>query len=114
MCERLFSVDCGDYVVVTNAKNIKVTGRKDEQLVYRKHTMFPGGLKETEYKDMMDNKPYEVGCILVISAYTTRLPRDCANVDHTARCLRHVTQKQASGTSVGATQSIWRVKYGDI
>jgi len=54
------SLDCGDYVVVTNAKNIKVTGRKDEQLVYRKHTMFPGGLKETEYKDMMENKPYEI------------------------------------------------------
>ncbi|EGO02130.1 hypothetical protein SERLA73DRAFT_132957 [Serpula lacrymans var. lacrymans S7.3] len=54
------SLDCGDYVVVTNAKNIKVTGRKDEQLVYRKHTMYPGGLKETEYKDLMDSKPYEI------------------------------------------------------
>ncbi|KAG2343709.1 ribosomal protein L13 [Suillus weaverae] len=54
------SLDCGDYVVVTNAKHINVTGRKDEQLVYRKHTMFPGGLKETEYKDMMENKPYEI------------------------------------------------------
>jgi large subunit ribosomal protein L13 len=57
-------VDCGDYVVVTNAKHIKVTGRKDEQLVYRKHTMFPGGLKETEYKDMMENKPYEVRSVV--------------------------------------------------
>ncbi|OJA18095.1 hypothetical protein AZE42_04179 [Rhizopogon vesiculosus] len=57
---KLAELDCGDYVVVTNAKNIKVTGRKDEQLVYRKHTMFPGGLKETEYKDMMENKPYEI------------------------------------------------------
>lgn len=60
------SVDCGDYVVVTHAKNVKVTGRKDEQLVYRKHTMFPGGLKETEYKDMMENKPYEVGSNLTV------------------------------------------------
>ncbi|KAM6489350.1 50S ribosomal protein L13 [Amanita muscaria] len=50
------SVDCGDYVIVTNAKNIHVTGRKDEQLVYRKHSMYPGGLKETPYKDMMDKK----------------------------------------------------------
>ncbi|KAH7926804.1 ribosomal protein L13 [Leucogyrophana mollusca] len=54
------SLDCGDYVVVTNARDIKVTGRKDEQLVYRKHSMYPGGLKETEYKDMMDKKPYEI------------------------------------------------------
>ncbi|KAF8634376.1 hypothetical protein AX15_000946 [Amanita polypyramis BW_CC] len=54
------SVDCGDYVVVTNAKNIHVTGRKDEQLVYRKHSMYPGGLKETPYKDMMDKKADEI------------------------------------------------------
>ncbi|KAF6748992.1 50S ribosomal protein L13 [Ephemerocybe angulata] len=54
------SVDCGDYVVVTNAKDIKVTGRKEEQLVYRKHTMFPGGLKETPYKVMKEKKPEEI------------------------------------------------------
>jgi hypothetical protein len=53
-------VDCGDYVVVTNAKDIKVTGKKEEQLVYRKHTMFPGGLKETPYKVMQQKKPEEV------------------------------------------------------
>lgn len=53
-------VDCGDYVVVTNARKIKVSGRKDEQLVYRKHSMYPGGLKETPYQTMMDKKPNEV------------------------------------------------------
>ena len=53
-------VDCGDYVVVTNARNVKVTGNKAEQLVYRHHTMFPGGLKEIQYKDMMRRKPDEV------------------------------------------------------
>ncbi|TFY73056.1 hypothetical protein EWM64_g10956 [Hericium alpestre] len=53
-------VDCGDYVVVTNARKIKVTGRKAEQLVYRKHTMFPGGLKEIPYSSMMQKKPDEI------------------------------------------------------
>lgn len=53
-------VDCGDYVVVSNARNIKVTGRKAEQIVYRHHTMYPGGLKEIKYKDMMERKPDEV------------------------------------------------------
>ncbi|PFH50403.1 hypothetical protein AMATHDRAFT_145169 [Amanita thiersii Skay4041] len=47
------SLDCGDYVVVTNASQLRVTGNKAEQLVYRKHSMYPGGLKETPYKDMM-------------------------------------------------------------
>ncbi|CDO77196.1 hypothetical protein BN946_scf184747.g9 [Trametes cinnabarina] len=53
-------VDCGDYVVVTNARNIKVTGKKAQQLVYRHHTMYPGGLKEIEYKEMMRRKPDEI------------------------------------------------------
>ena len=40
------TADCGDYVVVTNAKNVQVSGNKAEQKVYYSHTMFPGGLKE--------------------------------------------------------------------
>jgi ribosomal protein L13 len=59
-----WTADCGDYVVVTNAKQIKVSGRKDEQILYRKHSMFPGGLKEIKYKDMMRRKPDEVSCDL--------------------------------------------------
>ncbi|TFK29044.1 50S ribosomal protein L13 [Coprinopsis marcescibilis] len=54
------SIDCGDYVVVTNSRHVKVTGRKEDQLVYRKHTMFPGGLKETPYKTMQERKPEEI------------------------------------------------------
>ncbi|KAI0053438.1 60S ribosomal protein L23 [Auriscalpium vulgare] len=54
------AIDCGDYVVVTNAKQVKVTGNKADQIVYRKHTMFPGGLKEIKYKDMMRKKPDEI------------------------------------------------------
>ena len=53
-------VDCGDYVVVTNATQVKVTGRKADQIVYRKHTLYPGGLKEIKYRDMMSKKPDEV------------------------------------------------------
>jgi large subunit ribosomal protein L13 len=55
-----FQADCGDYVVVTNAKKVKVSGRKEDQVLYRKHTMYPGGLKEIKYKDMMKRKPDEV------------------------------------------------------
>ncbi|KAK0443929.1 ribosomal protein L13 domain-containing protein [Desarmillaria tabescens] len=54
------SVDCGDYVVITNCLKVKVTGRKPEQFLYRKHSMYPGGLKETPYKDMMVKKPEEI------------------------------------------------------
>ncbi|KAF8967464.1 50S ribosomal protein L13 [Flammula alnicola] len=54
------SVDCGDYVIVTNSRRVKVTGRKEEQLLFRKHSMFPGGLKETPYKAMKDKNPDEI------------------------------------------------------
>ncbi|TDL30050.1 60S ribosomal protein L23 [Rickenella mellea] len=53
-------VDCGDYVVVTNAKNVSVTGRKSEQKMYYSHTMYPGGLKERRYKDLLKTKPDEI------------------------------------------------------
>ncbi|SJL02628.1 related to 50S ribosomal protein L13 [Armillaria ostoyae] len=60
------SVDCGDYVIVTNCLKVKVTGRKPEQFLYRKHSMYPGGLKETPYKDMMVKKPEEVRLLLLL------------------------------------------------
>ena len=53
-------MDCGDYVIVTNSRKVKTSGRKEEQLLFRKHSMFPGGLKETPYKDMKDRHPEEV------------------------------------------------------
>lgn len=59
-------VDCGDYVVVSNARKVKVTGRKAEQKVYRHHTMYPGGLKEIPYKEMMQRKPDEVRRFVVV------------------------------------------------
>ncbi|KAK0522165.1 54S ribosomal protein L23, mitochondrial [Tilletia horrida] len=54
------SVDNGDYVVVTNARHVTVTGKKADQIVYRHHTMYPGGLKERTYKEMMKKKPDEI------------------------------------------------------
>ncbi|BGP18902.1 hypothetical protein JCM10213_005513 [Rhodosporidiobolus nylandii] len=52
--------DCGDYVVVTNAQKVAVTGRKADQKLYRHHTQFPGGLKEIPYKTMLERKPEEI------------------------------------------------------
>ncbi|KAF7728615.1 54S ribosomal protein L23, mitochondrial [Apophysomyces ossiformis] len=51
--------DCGDYVVVINAKDIVVTGRKGQQKLYRHHTGFPGGLKEITYNDLKEKDPTE-------------------------------------------------------
>jgi large subunit ribosomal protein L13 len=53
-------VDVGDFVVVVNAGRVAVTGRKAEQRVYRRHSGYPGGMKETSYEQMLARKPTEV------------------------------------------------------
>lgn len=51
------SLDGGDFVVVVNVEKIRVSGRKADQIVYYRHTGYPGGLKETSYKMMLAKKP---------------------------------------------------------
>ena len=47
----------GDYVIIINAKDAVLTGKKLEQKYYRTHSGYPGGLKETQYKHLMESKP---------------------------------------------------------
>lgn len=44
--------DGGDYVVVINAEKVKVTGNKEEDKIYYRHSGFPGGLKEASLKEV--------------------------------------------------------------
>ena len=53
-------VDTGDFVVVVNADRVTVSGKKADQKLYRRHTGYPGGLRETSYGQMMDRKPTEI------------------------------------------------------
>jgi large subunit ribosomal protein L13 len=53
-------VDVGDFVVVVNTDRVAVTGRKAEQKVYRRHSGYPGGMKETSYEQMLARKPTEI------------------------------------------------------
>lgn len=53
-------VDVGDFVVVVNAERVAVTGKKAEQRVYRRHSGYPGGMKETSYEQMLARKPTEI------------------------------------------------------
>ena len=50
-------VDCGDFVIVINAGQAVLTGKKLEQKYYRRHSGWIGGLKEIKYKDLMEKKP---------------------------------------------------------
>lgn len=50
-------MDCGDGVIVINADKIRVTGAKEAQKEYHRHSGRPGGLKTIPYRRMMDTKP---------------------------------------------------------
>lgn len=53
-------LDCGDYVVITNAEKIAVTGDKLNQKTYYHHSGYPGGLKEEVLKDRLNRSPLKV------------------------------------------------------
>ncbi len=49
--------DCGDFVIIINAEKAVLTGKKLEQKYYRTHSGWVGGLKETKYRLLMQDKP---------------------------------------------------------
>ena len=53
-------VDTGDFVVVVNAEKISVTGNKRADKKYRRHSGYPGGLKERTLEEMLARRPEEV------------------------------------------------------
>ena len=58
-------IDTGDNVIVVNAEKIKVTGKKMDQKIYYKHSDYPGGMRETTLKEMLDKKPTDVIALAV-------------------------------------------------
>jgi large subunit ribosomal protein L13 len=50
-------LDTGDHVVVINAAKVKLTGRKEEQKIYRQHSGYEGGLRETKARIVRERHP---------------------------------------------------------
>ena len=65
-------LDCADYVVVVNAANVKVTGRKSTQKVYHRHSNYPGGHKENIFEKQILKDPTKV----IESAVKNMLPKN--------------------------------------
>lgn len=59
-------VDCGDHVVVVNAEKLVFTGRKYDQKRYYRHTGFPGGIKETSPKRLLEGRFPERALLLAV------------------------------------------------
>ena len=49
--------DCGDFAIIVNAEKAVLTGKKLDQKYYRTHSGYVGGLKETKYRKLMQDKP---------------------------------------------------------
>ncbi|HBM75530.1 MAG TPA: 50S ribosomal protein L13 [Clostridiaceae bacterium] len=64
-------IDTGDFVIIINAEKVVLTGKKLDQKMYRHHSLYPGGLKETSYRKLIDQKPE----FLVSEAIRGMLPK---------------------------------------
>lgn len=53
-------LDVGDYVVVINAKDVRVTGKKEEKKVYHRHSGYPGGYRAETLAELRERRPEEV------------------------------------------------------
>ena len=73
--------DCGDFVIVVNAEKAVLTGKKAEQKFYRTHSGYPGGLKETKYRILMQEKP-ELAMKLAVRGM---MPRNIVTKDSLTR-----------------------------
>ncbi|MBQ9017877.1 50S ribosomal protein L13 [Candidatus Saccharibacteria bacterium] len=74
-------IDNGDYVVVTNAKNIQVTGNKMVDKKYYRHSGFPGGLTELKLEEVIEKDP----AVAVREAVKGMLPKNKLAADRLAR-----------------------------
>ncbi|KTC64528.1 50S ribosomal protein L13 (plasmid) [Legionella adelaidensis] len=53
-------VDTGDYIIITNAEKVTVTGRKFKEKMYYHHTGFPGGIKEISFDKLQKKNPAQI------------------------------------------------------
>lgn len=53
-------LDTGDHVIIVNAAKVKLTGRKEEQKIYRQHSGYEGGLREDRVKDVRQRRPTRI------------------------------------------------------
>ena len=71
------NLDCGDYVVVINAKEVALTGKKPVEKMYYRHSGYPGGFKGESFQELNQRKPEDV----IIHAVKGMLPQNKLRAD---------------------------------
>jgi large subunit ribosomal protein L13 len=82
-------LDCGDFVVVTNAAKVRITGRKPAQKKYYRHSGYPGGFREITFEKQMEKDPRKV----IRHAVSGMLPKNKLRDPRLARLKVFVDQK---------------------
>lgn len=75
------NLDCGDFVVVINAKSVSVTGKKEVQKSYARHSGYPGGFKSETLRELRARKPQDI----LIHAVKGMLPDNKLKADMLSR-----------------------------
>lgn len=86
-------LDCGDYVVVTNATQVKVTGKKTKQKMYYRHSGYPGGFKQIPFEKQMEKDPRQV----IRHAAAGMLPKNKLRDKRLARLKIFIDEKHPYG-----------------
>lgn len=74
-------IDGGDYVVVINAKDLVVTGEKETDKIYYRHSGFPGGIKDAQLKEVREKYPERI----IEAAVRGMLPKNKLSPERMAR-----------------------------
>jgi len=89
-------LDCGDYVVVINAKEIKVTGKKEAQKQYYRHSGYPGGFRQVTLKEQMAKDPRKI----IEHAVAGMLPKNKLKDKRLARLKIFIDEKHPYGEKI--------------
>lgn len=89
-------LDCGDYVVVINAAQVEVSGRKRKQKIYYRHSGYPGGFKEISFEEQMKRDPRKV----IYHAVKGMLPKNKLRDRRLARLKIFVDDKHPYGDRI--------------
>jgi large subunit ribosomal protein L13 len=74
-------IDGGDYVVVVNARDLVVTGEKETDKIYYRHSGFPGGIKDAQLKEVREKFPERI----IEAAVRGMLPKNKLSPERMAR-----------------------------
>ena len=102
--------DCGDYVIVINAEQAILTGKKLDQKIYRTHSGWVGGLKETKYRTLMQTKPE----LALKVAVRGMMPRNVITKDSLSRLhiYRGGEHEHAAQKQMCIRDRVWPVGLG--